>query len=61
MWLIVFMARDLLVDSFATTILSGFPRPFYPYQGVLEQAQITRNKKLYLRIFSVFIEVKKRT
>jgi hypothetical protein len=28
-----FHGEGLLVDSFATTILSGFPRLFYPFRG----------------------------
>jgi hypothetical protein len=28
-----FHGEGLLVDSFPTTILSGFPRLFYPHQG----------------------------
>jgi hypothetical protein len=31
-WLTVFMAGGLLVDGFATVILSGFPRLFYLFR-----------------------------
>jgi hypothetical protein len=37
------MARVSCLIGFATTILSGFPRLFYPYQGVLEQAQMLKD------------------
>jgi hypothetical protein len=40
-----FHGEGLLIDGFATTIVSGFPRLFYPYQGVLEQPQYRADRK----------------